>query len=92
MARAEITVKTKNNDGDIHSVELFFIKGGIVIHRHVLTDNDKRATAWKKYRKFWNKWYTMQEAVITLPEIKTILIGLIKHPIKSFMIFRNLKY
>ena len=43
MARAEITVKTKNNDGDIHSVEIFFIKGvkGIYYYNRMKSNNKK---------------------------------------------------
>ena len=91
MAKAEIQVKTKHTDGDIHSVEIFFLKGGIVIHRHVLTDNEEKAKAWNKYRKFWNKWYTMQQVVITLPEIKSILKAFILHPVTAFNCFKTLK-
>lgn len=92
MARAEITLKREDNvTGELNSVEIFILKGGIVIHRHHLTDDEVKATAFKKYRKFWNKWYTMQELVITLPELKSIFSSLILHPVKAYRIIKLMK-
>lgn len=92
MARAEITLKREDKyTGELSSVEVFFLKGGVVIHRHHLTDDEDKAKAFKKYRKFWNKWYTMQELVITLPELKSIFQSLILHPFKAYRVIKLMK-
>ena len=57
----------------------------------IVTDNEEKAKAWNKYRKFWNKWYTMQQVVITIPEIKSILKAFILHPVTAFNCFKTLK-
>ena len=91
MAKADITIKTHHTDGEIHSVEFFFVRGGVIIHRHVLTENESAAELWKKHRKFWNKWYTWQETVILLPELKSLFIGFFLHPVRYLKCIRKLK-
>ncbi len=91
MSKAQITVKQQHNNGDFHEVEVFFIHGGIIIHRHLLTGDEKEAELFTKYRKFWNKWYTQQEVAILFPELKKILIELLKHPFEAIRMWNRLK-
>jgi hypothetical protein len=63
--KPSITTKIIQTNGDIHSLELFVYKSAFILHKHVLTDNEEKADLFKKNRKFWNKWYCMQELVIT---------------------------
>lgn len=90
MAKAHIQIRQQHDDGDYHEVEIFFAHGGIIIHRHILTDNEERAAIWKKYRKFWNKWYTMQEIVILKKELGALLKGLLKHPVQTYRLIKRL--
>lgn len=90
MARAQVQFRQLYDNGDYHEVEIFFLRGGIIIHRHVLTEDEERATKWGKYRKFWNKWYTQQEVVILKKELKSILWGFIKHPFQIYRIITKL--
>lgn len=90
MAKANIQLRQKHNDGDYHEIEIFFVRGGIIIHRHVLTENEERADIWKKYRKFWDKWYTMQEIVILKSELKDLLWEMIKHPFLTYRLIRRI--
>lgn len=91
MAKANLQLRQKHNDGDYHEIEIFFVRGGIIIHRHVLTENEERATIWNKHRKFWNKWYTMQEVAIMKNELKDLIWGMIKHPFRTYRLIKQLK-
>lgn len=90
MGRAHIQIRQQRDSGDYHEVEFFFIPGGVVIHRHILTENEELATAWKKHRKFWDKWYTMQEVVILRQELKLFLWWIMKHPFHAYRLFKKL--
>jgi len=68
MSKPIITLKHKYSNGDIQSIELFEFEKAFILHRHVLTDNHKRAKMYQIFRKFSNKWYCMQELVITKEE------------------------
>jgi hypothetical protein len=70
---ADLTLKTNQDNNDIQSVELFILNHGFVLHRHCLTENEKKAKAFGIFRKFWNKYYTKQEIVLTNKEVFSIL-------------------
>lgn len=70
---ADLTLKLNQDNNDIQTVELFILKHGFVLHRHCLTDDEKKAKAFGIFRKFWNKFYTKQEIVLTNDEVYSIL-------------------
>lgn len=73
MSKPIITLKRKYSNGDIQSIELFEFDNAFILHRHVLTDSHKRAKLYHIFRKFSNKWYCMQELVITKEEYHCLI-------------------
>jgi len=68
-----ITTKIIKDNGDIHTLELFSYKSAFVLHKHLITSDDKKAELFQKMRKFWGKWYCKQEIVISKEEYRAIV-------------------
>jgi len=59
---ANLVLKSQDSDNDFQSVEVFFKKGGIILHRHVLTSNEEKSKLYGVIeRKFWDKYYCKQK-------------------------------
>lgn len=83
---------TQHKDsGDLHRVELYFMGRSVIIHRHILTRNEKVAEAFGKERQFFGAWYTKQEVVITYREIWCFVRLALRHPFKFYRVIRDAK-
>lgn len=81
----------RKDSGDLHRVELYFMGRSVIIHRHILTRNEKAADAFGKERRFFGAWYTKQEVVISYGEIRAFVRLALRHPFELYRIIRDAK-
>lgn len=79
-ARIELKLITRNFD--IHKVDMIPFKRGCVLQRHILTNDESKADAFNKVRRFKDKWYSKQRVVITYRELFRIVCFVVLHPFK----------